>query len=300
MKAKIIVGILVLGLACLSGCKDSKAKGQKQNEVTTENSNKESNMDESNTDESKVQVYREPTEEELKILEDCNLSNDSMRKIKEEGMNIGTQSFVDTAKIMLNYLREKYGEEFKVVGGEIPGIISGDYSILAEAVDGEHSGEQFEVYYLVDDDGNPYCEDGYFAILKGAEVQEYLQNIAQEAGVDIKVIAALDGNVTKKYNKDTTIEEIENLNRKRGIQIYIYGYVRPEMSDEVFQEQAQKLETELKKNNLRISYTVFRLIDNEKYDYIQEYSDIDIAFPRGTSSEEEYNLRYDEYIKGKE
>ena len=290
MKAKIIVGILVLGLACLSGCKDSKGKEQKQNEVT----------DESGKEESEMQVYRQPTEEELQILEDCNISNDSMRKIKEEGMNIGTQSFVDTAKIMLNYLEEKYGEEFKVVGGEIPGIISGDYSILAEAVEGEHSGEQFEVYYLVDDDGNPYCEDGYFAILKRAEVQEYLQNIAQEAGVDIKVIAALDGNVTKKYNKDTTIEEIENLNRKRGIQIYIYGYVRPEMSDEVFQEQAQKLETELKKNNLRISYTVFRLIDNEKYDYIQEYSDIDIAFPRGTSSEEEYNLRYDEYIKGKE
>ena len=290
MKAKIIVGILVLGLACLSGCKDSKAKEQKQNEVT----------DESGKEEGEMQVYRQPTEEEVQILEDCNISNDSMRKIKEEGMNIGTQSFVDTAKIMLNYLEEKYGEEFKVVGGEIPGIISGDYSILAEAVDGEHSGEQFEVYYLVDDDGNPYCEDGYFAILKSAEVQEYLQNIAQEAGVDIKVIAALDGNVTKKYNKDTTIEEIENLNRKRGIQIYIYGYVRPEMSDEVFQEQAQKLETELKKNNLRISYTVFRLIDNEKYDYIQEYSDIDIAFPRGTSSEEEYNLRYDEYIKGKE
>ena len=300
MKAKIIVGILVLGLACLSGCKDSKAKGQKQNEVTTENSNKESNMDESNTDESKVQVYREPTEEELKILEDCNISNDSMRKIKEEGMNIGTQSFVDTAKIMLNYLREKYGEEFKVVGGEIPGIISGDYSILAEAVDGEHGGEQFEVYYLVDDDGNPYCEDGYFAILKSAEVQEYLQNIAQEAGVDIKVIAALDGNVTKKYNKDTTMEEIENLNKKGGIQIYIYGYVRSEMSDEEFQEQVQKLEGKLKQTNLCIKYTVVRLIDNKKFDYIQEYSDISIAFPRGTSVEEEYNLRYHAYIEGKQ
>ena len=291
MKTKIIVGILVLGLACLSGCKDSKAKGQKQNEVTTENSSEESNMDES-----KVQVYREPTEEELQILEDCNLSNDSMRKIKEEGMNIGTQSFVDTAKIMLNYLREKYGEEFKVVGGEIPGIISGDYSILAEAVDGEHSGEQFEVYYLVDDDGNSYCEDGYFAILKRAEVQEYLQNIEQEAGVDIKVIAALDGNVTKKYNKDTTIEEIENLNKKGGIQIYIYGYVRSEMSDEEFQEQVQKLEGKLKQTNLCIKYTVVRLIDNKKFDYIQEYSDISIAFPRGTSVEEEYNLRYHAYV----
>ena len=286
MKAKIIVGILVLGLACLSGCKDSKGKEQKQNEVT----------DESGKEESEMQVYRQPTEEELQILEDCNISNDSMRKIKEEGMNIGTQSFVDTAKIMLNYLREKYGEEFKVVGGEIPGIISGDYSILAEAVDGEHSGEQFEVYYLVDDDGNSYCEDGYFAILKRAEVQEYLQNIEQEAGVDIKVIAALDGNVTKKYNKDTTIEEIENLNKKGGIQIYIYGYVRSEMSDEEFQEQVQKLEGKLKQTNLCIKYTVVRLIDNKKFDYIQEYSDISIAFPRGTSVEEEYNLRYHAYV----
>ena len=299
MKTKIIVGILVLGLACLSGCKDSKAKGQKQNEVTTEN-NEENSNEESNTDESEMQVYREPTEEELQILEDCNISNDSMRKIKEEGMNIGTQSFVDTAKIMLNYLREKYGEEFKVVGGEIPGIISGDYSILAEAVDGEHSGEQFEVYYLVDDDGNPYCEDGYFAILKRAEVQEYLQNIAQEAGTDIKVIVSLEGNVGKKYNKDTTVEEIKNLNKKGKIEIYFFGYVRPEMSDEEFQKQVKKLEEQLRETNLCIDYTVWRLIDNEKFDYIQEYSDISIAFPRGTDSEEKYNLRYDEYIRGKE
>ena len=300
MKTKIIVGILVLGLACLSGCKDSKAKGQKQNEVTTENSSEESNMDESNTDESKVQVYREPTEEELKILEDCNLSNDSMRKIKEEGMNIGTQSFVDTAKIMLNYLEEKYGEEFKVVGGEIPGIISGDYSILAEAVEGEHSGEQFEVYYLVDDDGNPYCEDGYFAILKRAEVQEYLQNMAEDAGTDIKVIVSLQGNVRKKYNKDTTVEEMKSLNRKGKIEIYIFGYVRPEMSDEEFQKQVKNLEEKLKQTKLCIDYTVFRLNDDKKFDYIQRYSDISIALPRGTSSEEKYNLRYDAYIEGEE
>ena len=290
MKAKIIVGILVLGLACLSGCKDSKGKEQKQNKVATED----------NKEESEVQVYREPTEEELQMLEDCNISNDSMRKIKEEGMNIGTQSFVDTAKIMLNYLEEKYGEEFKVVGGEIPGIISGDYSILAEAVDGEHSGEQFEVYYLVDDDGNPYCEDGYFAILKRAEVQEYLQNIAQEAGTDIKVIVSLNGTVGKQYDKDTTIEGIQKLNKNKGIQIFIHGYMRPEVSDEEFQKQIKKLEEKLKQTDLCIKYTVVRLNDDKKFDYIQKYSDIDIAFPRGTEAEEKYNLKYHEYIRGKE
>ena len=285
MKAKIIVGILILGLACLSGCKDSKGKEQKQNEVT----------DESGKEESEMQVYRQPTEEELQILEDCNISNDAMRKIKEEGMNIGTQSFVDTAKIMLNYLREKYGEEFKVVGGEIPGIISGDYSILAEAVDGEHSGEQFEVYYLVDDDGNPYCEDGYFAILKRAEVQEYLQKIAQEAGVDIKVIVSLNGNVGKKYNKDTTVEEMLSMGEE--IEVNIFGYMKPETTEEQFEEQTTILQKKFEKTGFYMDYVVWRLLSNEKFDYIQTYSDIDFVFQRGVISEEDYDLRVYKYIK---
>ena len=285
MKVKIIVGILVLGLACLSGCKDSKGKEQKQNKVATED----------NKEESEVQVYREPTEEELQMLEDCNISNDSMRKIKKEGMNIGTQSFVDTAKIMLNYLEEKYGEEFKVVGGEIPGIISGDYSILAEAVDGEHSGEQFEVYYLVDDDGNPYCEDGYFAILKRAEVQEYLQKIAQEAGVDIKVIVSLNGNVGKKYNKDTTVEEMLSMGEE--IEVNIFGYMKPETTEEQFEEQTTILQKKFEKTGFYMDYVVWRLLSNEKFDYIQTYSDIDFVFQRGVISEEDYDLRVYKYIK---
>ena len=287
MKAKIIVGILVLGLACLSGCKDSKGKEQKQNKVATED----------NKEESEVQVYREPTEEELQMLEDCNISNDSMRKIKEEGMNIGTQSFVDTAKIMLNYLEEKYGEEFKVVGGEIPGIISGDYSILAEAVYGEHSGEQFEVYYLVDDDGNPYCEDGYFAILKRAEVQEYLQKIAQEAGVDIKVIVSLNGEVGENYKKKTTLNEIKQLSRNRGIQIFIHGYMRQEVSNEEFERQVGELEEKLENTGFNIKYSVERLLNNEAFDSINKWSDVERVLPNTLELDEKYNLRYYKNIK---
>ena len=287
MKAKIIVGILVLGLACLSGCKDSKGKEQKQNKVATED----------NKEESEVQVYREPTEEELQILEDCNISNDSMRKIKKEGMNIGTQSFVDTAKIMLNYLEEKYGEEFKVVGGEIPGIISGDYSILAEAVYGEHSGEQFEVYYLVDDDGNPYCEDGYFAILKRAEVQEYLQKIAQEAGVDIKVIVSLNGEVGENYKKKTTLNEIKQLSRNRGIQIFIHGYMRQEVSNEEFERQVGELEEKLENTGFNIKYSVERLLNNEAFDSINKWSDVERVLPNTLELDEKYNLRYYKNIK---
>ena len=272
MKTKIIVGILVLGLVCLSGCKGSKAKGQKQNEVTTENSSEESNRDESNTDESKVQVYREPTEEELQILEDCNLSNDSMRKIKEEGMNIGTQSFVDTAKIMLNYLREKYGEEFKVVGGEIPGIISGDYSILAEAVDGEHSGEQFEVYYLVDDAGNPYCEDGYFAILKSAEFQQMMQERADATGEGWKVFAVLDGTYGEKYKKDTILSE----NDLEILQGEVRCVMKPEKSEEEYEQQKEELEqvnSDMSGIGKNVNILYCQMLKQEEYDKLQTFED---------------------------
>ena len=262
MKAKIIVGILVLGLACLSGCKDSKGKEQKQNKVATED----------NKEESEVQVYREPTEEELQMLEDCNISNDSMRKIKEEGMNIGTQSFVDTAKIMLNYLEEKYGEEFKVVGGEIPGIISGDYSILAEAVDGEHSGEQFEVYYLVDDDGNPYCDDGYFAILKSDEFQQMMQERADETGEGWKVFAVLDGIYGESYKKDTILSEID----LEVLQGEIRCVMTPEKSEEEYEQQKEKLEQvngDMSVVGKSINILYCQMLKQEEYDKLQTFED---------------------------
>ena len=262
MKAKIIVGILVLGLACLSGCKDSKGKEQKQNEVT----------DESGKEESEMQVYRQPTEEELQILEDCNISNDSMRKIKEEGMNIGTQSFVDTAKIMLNYLEEKYGEEFKVVGGEIPGIISGDYSILAEAVDGEHSGEQFEVYYLVDDDGNPYCEDGYFAILKSAEFQQMMQERANETGEGWKVFAVLDGTYGESYKKDTILSEIDS----EVLQGEVRCVMTPEKNEEEYEQQKENLEQvngDMSGVGKSINILYCQMLKQEEYDKLQTFED---------------------------
>ena len=262
MKAKIIVGILILGLACLSGCKDSKGKEQKQNKVATED----------NKEESEVQVYREPTEEELQMLEDCNISNDAMRKIKEEGMNIGTQSFVDTAKIMLNYLREKYGEEFKVVGGEIPGIISGDYSILAEAVDGEHSGEQFEVYYLVDDAGNPYCEDGYFAILKSAEFQQMMQERADATGEGWKVFAVLDGTYGEKYKKDTILSE----NDLEILQGEVRCVMKPEKSEEEYEQQKEELEqvnSDMSGIGKNVNILYCQMLKQEEYDKLQTFED---------------------------
>ena len=292
MKVKIIMALLVLGMTCLSGCKNLEKTGQNHENAVEEN--KEGKEDE---EEVEMQVYRTPTEKEMKILEGCNLSSDYMKEIEEKGMSISVQSFVDTAQIMLDYLEEKYGEKFAVVGGEIPGIISGDYMIFAKAVDGEYAGERFEVYYKVDEDGNGYCEDGYFAIIKSMEVQEYLQDIAVEAGTDIKVIGALEGTVGKEYIKETKIEEIEKLNKNGGVEIYVYGLLRQETSESEFENQVKILEKELSKKGLEVDFLIQRVVSNQTVEAIECWDDVGSVIRDSSATEEKYDLRYYEYIK---
>lgn len=279
MKAKRLIAMILCGMMCLTGCADTK-KEEKQNKT------------EQKEEEYEMQVYRTPTEKELELLEDCNLSSEYMKEIKEKGMSISVQSFVDTAQIMLDYLEEKYDEEFKILGGEIPGVISGDYSIIAYATEGEYAGEEFDVYYRVDEEGNGYCEDGYFAIIKEMEIQEYLQNIANKKGSDIKVIGALKGEVGKEYDKQTKIEQISD-----EIVVYVFGYMRPEVSEEEFQKQVLELEKEFQKTDFYINYTVFRLSSNETFDDIENYLDIEEVFPRGPEEKKEYDLRYHSTMK---
>lgn len=286
MKTKIAIALLVLGFSCLSGCQDSKTVEQKKEDI-------EENKEEKEKEE--MQIYRTPTEKEMEILEGCNLSSDYMEEIQEKGMSVSVQSFVDTAQIMLDYLEEKYDEEFAVRGGEIPGIISDDYMIFAAATTGEYAGERFEVYYRVDEEGEGYCEDGYFAILKRMEVQEYLQNIAKEAGTDIKVIVSLQGNFGKEYDKKTTIEEM--LSWEREVRVNIFGYMRPEITEDEFTEQTVRLQNKFAETGFYLDYTVWRLLSDEKFEYIQKYSDIDRAFPKGMESKEIYDLIYDKYIR---
>jgi len=69
------------------------------------------------------------------------------------------------------------------------------------------------------------------------------------------------------------------------------------MSEEEFQRQAQELEEKFRQRELYLDYMVFRLVSNEKFDYIQSYKDFGKVFPRGTLVEEIYNMEYYEYLR---
>ena len=257
MKAKIVLALILSGMLCLSGCKDSKTAEQKQNETAEDNKGKE-----------KVQAYRTPTEQEMEILEGCNLSKDYMKEIKEKGMSLSVQSFVDTAQIMLDYLEEKYEEEFEVVGGEIPGIISGDYMIFAKATTGDYIGKRFEVYYRVDEEGKGYCEDGYFAILKNNEFQQMMQERADETGEGWKVFTELNGMYGKEYEKDTQILEIES----EMIHGDVNCIMTPEKSEEEYVEALEKLRKEYGKDKYNIHIYYCQFLHLEDWERVYNYN----------------------------
>lgn len=244
-----------------------------------------------------VQVHRMPTEEELQILEGCNLSSDYMKQIKEEGMSLTVQSFVDTARIMLDYLEQKYGEQFVVAGGSPADMWTSDFMIFAKATTGEHKGERFECYYKLDEDaGKRYCEDGYFALVEQPVMEQYFQQVAEESGCQFKVTVSLTGEVGEKYTTDISMDELKKVIKEKDIELSVFCFAAPYLTDEEFDREVSLLEKALSDTGYRTEYCVWRLIDEDKFNYINTDSDISRAFPRGSRSDDLYNKRYDSDI----
>ncbi|MDF2905334.1 MAG: hypothetical protein K0R34_655, partial [Herbinix sp.] len=113
----------------------------------------------------------EMTERQEEVFRSYGLEEERIAKMKEEGLNYKEESFVDAAIMMLDYLEEKYEESFEVVGGDIPGILSDEYWITAQALEGKYTGERFEVYFR----GEAGITDGYIKFLKEDEAVEALK-----------------------------------------------------------------------------------------------------------------------------
>ena len=232
------------------------------------------------------------TEEQIEILKDSGLKSSEIEEIREKGMSLATQSYVEVSQKMLSYLEEKYDTSFKIGGGSIPGLLSNDYSMIAYAVRGTCPYEKFDVTYQTDKDGNGYFEDGYFALLKSQEVQEELQNIADEEGVDAKIIASLDGRVGKDCTKDTTLKEA--LEKGEYIEAYVFGLASSELTEKEFNTAAQKLEEKYKQVGVDISYVLYHLVDNSLREEVYTYEDLHRN--KTVSTNTNYDLRYYKYI----
>lgn len=240
-----------------------------------------------------VQVHRMPTEEELQILEGCNLSSDYMKQIKEEGMSLTVQSFVDTARIMLDYLEQKYGEQFVVAGGSSADMWTSDFMIFAKATTGEHKGERFECYYKLDEDaGKRYCEDGYFALVEQPVMEQYFQQVAEESGSQFKVTVCLTGNVRKDWTKEISIEDIKELIREKELQLGLSCFASPNMTDEDFGQEANNLEQMLEDTGFSMQCSMMRLLSDDIFNEISTYQDFSNVCNRVNPAEDIWDLQY--------
>lgn len=236
-----------------------------------------------------------PTEEQLAILKESGLTASEIKEISVEGMSAATSSYVETAQIMLKHMEEKYGIPFMVSGGAVPDIHNDKYVFNAYALDGDVAFREFEMAYGADAEGNPVYLEGYFALLKELAVQEYLQQLAAEEGVEIKLFVKLRGMVGSEYDKDTELEDI--LSGKSSLILDVSGYMYSNVSDEEFDAQVAKLEQRLVGLGGWINYGVDRVVEDAKLDELHSLNDFTKVWPQFSPEEECWNRRYYKIIK---
>lgn len=244
MRRVFMIMIIILCMFML-GCGEVDSKSS--NTQTGKNS-EEDNVSDSEGEEKKIM-----TEQQETVFRSYGLSEEEIERMKKEGMDYKEQSFVDTAVIMLNYLEEKYGQRFQVIGGDIPGILSGDYWITAKAMEGEYAGEKFDVYYR----GQEGCTDGYMKILKQEEASEALENLILEKYPDVQVFASMEGEYGNEITLDMTGEQLLHV-ASYYVDIVITA---PDMSEAEFNKKAEEIEKYIDKYDVFSSGSVICFIN---------------------------------------
>jgi hypothetical protein len=171
----------------------------------------------------------EMTERQEAVFRSYGLEEERIAKMKEEGLNYKEESFVDAAIMMLDYLEEKYEESFEVVGGDIPGILSDEYWITAQALEGEYAGERFEVYFR----GKEDFTDGYITLLKQDEACEAFIKLLKNNFSNILVFPYVEGEYGNELTLDNTGEEL--------IKIVDYGFNIIVTDTDITEEEFKKM-----------------------------------------------------------
>lgn len=277
--------LIMLLFMCLSGCGSDRV---------VSNVGRTEEMSGSET--GNISTGGKLTEQQLQILQSCGLGDSQLQEIQEKGMSASQKSFVDVAEIVLNKLTKKYGIVFRILGGSIPDLLSSEYTFTVCAAEGEHALTPFEVTYGTDSEGEGVCRDGYFALIKNQEMQEYLQSIADEEGAEIRVITHVVGQVDDAYTKECELEDMKG--EAAGIKVEIYGLVRAEVEEADFIAMCERLAARYKETGYRMGYDVYRLLDGEQLTQIDGYEDLFRIYPQGMRKDVVYDIRYHEYIAG--
>lgn len=284
MRRIVCVGI-VLMMMCLTGCGSDPAADHTER-------TEEMKVDDTNN----VNTTGKLTEQQLQILQDCGLNDSQLQEIQEKGLSASQKSFVDVAEIVLTKLADKYGADFQILGGAIPDWVSTNYTFTVCAAEGEYALIPFEVTYKADAEGNGVCMEGYFALIRNQEMQEYLQHIADEEDIGIRVITHVVGQVGDDFTKDCGLAELKG--EDTGIKVEIYGLVEADIEEADFMAMCERLALRYKELGYSMGFDVYRVLDSEQIARINSYEELFQVYPQGMRKDTVYDIRYHEYIAG--
>lgn len=208
----------------------------------------------------------ELTERQIQILYTCGFSLDEIADMKENGMPKLTRNFVENAEEVLILMENKYGKRFKVVGGQTPSTLSSDYEYYLREIDDEKMCEEFVVSIVPNKDKTEWTYwEGYYGIVVSEQLADEIQNYVE----DYEVRALVISECQVELEHDTK----DKLAYKEDI-AYIRCYVEKRISEEEFEALSKEIESKLRDDGYWISFSMYRVTDDEILDSLTTYSDI--------------------------
>lgn len=220
------------------------------------------------------------TENQEQILRSCGMTNRKIEEMKEEGVPELTEEFVTAAEIMLEKMQERYGMSFMVLGGTIPDWSSADFTFMLCAADGELAGKPFGAAYRLESGGERHLYEEFYALKRRTEVQKDVQNIADQLGTEIRIIAYAEGEI----GEDVLPASEEAM---QSVRIDILGFMPKETRTEFIQSAAESLYEEIKTYEVR-DYRVYRVRHNSALGRLTDYESIGEVFPMGIPEATDY------------
>ena len=269
MKNRIIIFIwTIIGIVAsqlvLSGC-STNLKVDEDNEV----------------DVSVMEYAAKPlTDSQELILRSCGMSNRKIEEMKRNGVPELTAEFVEAAETVLEKMQERYGITFIVRGGTIPDWSSSDFNIILCAAEGELAGKDFNTFYRLEGSEERCLYEGYYTLLKRLEIQEHVQKIADDSGIEMKIIAYAEG----ELGEDIAVSSEKAI---QNIRVDLIGFVSQKTEPEELKNAAKKLEEKIKDYQIR-DYRVYRIKHDSALTRLTDYESIVEVFPDSIPEASDY------------
>ncbi len=173
-------------------------------------------------------------------------------------------------EMVINYLEEKYGEEFEGVSYASSEILKPYDEFWVYPKNGDKKNDLFMVTGVFSEDSKKYeMHDSYFGILIHDRYQSYVNELLNSIINNFYLLVNTKSFITyaDRYNRNTEINEIYKRDEDKGLSSYMYIYIKQSsLKDEDEKNILMKIAEIMRENNLECRIKLYIVYDY-KYNY---------------------------------